>query len=201
MNLISANSELRNERLTKKLIRGFAWNAKLPAPFGQQGVYCFRLRHPGVFDPVDRELSRETLELILRFASTFCVLAIGTDITPYTNTLTELMRADGVEEADYFPRLALPLIVTGLSNYATVLGCFLNIVEGDPIKTPISMMHIWALGEAARIQASCICAGGNWPDVFPDAENVMALTQAENYTIHESEEPYKNIFLEGFDAA
>lgn len=178
---------------------GFDWNATLPAPFGVGGWFMFRLPHPDIFRATDRVLPRDTAESIHRFASTFCTLAVGTDTTPYTNVLSQLMEEDGVEEAAYFPRLALPLIVAGLSHYASTLGGFLHLVIDDPVTVPISLMHIWALGEASRIQTSCICAGGNWPDTEEDAAAVLRVTQTENLLVHKNEEPYKNVFLESFD--
>ena len=198
MEVIEVLRRARHIKLTGKATKGFDWNAMLPAPFSADGWILFRLPHPDVFRATDRTVSRDTAETIHRFITNFCILSVGTDITPYTDTLSRFLREDSVEEAEYFPRLSVPLIVTGLSNYASSLGIFLYLTDQDPVPLPISLMHIWALAEAARIHSTCICAAGSWADTADDATEILRLTQQENKLIHESEEPYKNIFLETY---
>lgn len=202
MDAIESLEDLKKSRLLAQINKGFDWCASLPAPFGAEGWFVFRLPHPDIFRSTDRTVPRDTAVLFQKFAATFCVLAPGTDITPYTTTLTRLLMEDGVgEEAGYYPRMALPLIVRGLSDYASVLGPYLHLLGDDPVAIPISLMHIWALGEAARMHLTCICAGGNWADTAEDAEEVLRVTQAENLAIHASETPYSNIFLNDYAAA
>lgn len=198
----AALQALHKSRLISLVNKGFDWNASIPAPFGAEGWCVFRIPHPDVFRSVHRTLPHDTVLLFRKFAASFCTLAAGTDLTPYTTTLSNLLAEDGLgQESSYYPRLAVPLIMRGLSDYASVLGPYLYLVTDDPVSVPISQMHIWALGEAARMFLTCIGINGNWPDMLEDAEEVLRITQAENLAIHASENPYSNIFLNDYDSA
>jgi hypothetical protein len=163
-----------------------------------EGLISFKMGNVELFEARETRMDRELALDILTLAASFQIVSVRSDLGGYLDKIANVLQESGISEWAYYPLLGTALISRGLANYASVMGCYLDLVKDEMLDVPISQMAIWSLAEVARMQIECISINEEWPDLIPPAERVLKYAQAENLKIHGMDNPYGNIFHESY---